>query len=138
MDRTQFEKILASLDEKSLPELKELADLLLTRIAGVETEEEHRSRERFEAWKTPWYSLTIVSMTAKTPEEKALLVKQLRDVLHCELPEALKIMRSLPYEIVSRMGEYPLDCREKFRPLVEALEALGFVVEEDYHFGHYA
>ena len=138
MDRTQFEKMLASLDEKSLPELKELADLLLTRIAGVETEEERRDRERFEAWKTPWYTLTIVSMTAKTPEEKALLVKQLRDLLRCSLPEALKIMRSLPYEIVSRMGEYPLDCREKFRPLVEALEALGFVVEEDYHFGHYA
>ena len=138
MVRAQFEKIIASLDEKSLPELKELADLLLKRIAGVETAEERRNRELVEAWQTPWYTLTIVSLEVTGDRERALRVKSMRELLHCSLSEASKIMHSLPYEIVSRVGEYPPYCMEEFRPLKEALEALGFVMEENYHFGHYA
>ena len=137
MDRKQFEEILASLDKMSLPELQELANLLLTRIAGVETAQERANRELLEAWQTHWYTLTIVSFK-DTGIRRGELAKRMIALLHCKIADVTNILSSLPYEIVSHIGEYPPYCMEKYRPLKEALEALGFVLEENYHYGHYA
>lgn len=138
MPRPPIEEIIASLEEKSLLDLKALTDLLLHQIAGAETEEERKQRERFEEWKTPWYSLYIVGLKVSEGKEKALLVKPLREILQCSLTEAFSIMKSFPYEVASTYGEYPLTSQKKFRPLMEALENLGFIMEEKYHFGQYA
>ena len=138
MDRTRVEEILAALDEMSPWELKELARMLEKRFIGIPPAREIRDRERFEAWRMPWYKQTITGMKATEPSEKALLTRQLRDLLHCELPQAMRIVRSIPCDIEYREGEYPLNCREELRPFMEALEALGFIVEESYHFGEYA
>ena len=138
MDRTQFEEILSSLDQMRPWELRDLALMILERFPEAETEERRRKREHVEAWATPWYTLTIVSANPVEHEEIAPRVRKLGELFHCSMAGGLKIMRSLPYEIVSRIGEYPPYCVEEFRPLKEALEALGFVVEEKYHYGHYA
>lgn len=138
MDRTKLEEIIASLDEKRPWELRELSTMISKRFDCFYPEKERWALEHFEAWKTPWYTLTIVSVKELETGERVQLVRHLCELLHCELSEGLKIMRSFPYEIVSRTGDYPLNCVEEYRPLKEALEALGFVLEEDYHFGQYA
>ena len=138
MDHKTNEEIIASIEGKDILELKNLTDLLLKEIAGAETEEERKAREWYEAWKTPWYTLSIVGLKVTGAREKALLVKSMREVLHCSLGEAMTIIKTLPCEVVSTIGEYPLDCMEKYRPLKEALEALGLVTEENYHYGNLA
>ena len=137
-DRSLTDQIIASLEGMSVLELKDLTTLMLERLAGIriETEAERELREFREAQMMPFYTLTIVSLNSA--EKGIVVMKQLSEILRCSSAEARKIMKSLPYEVVSRIKEYPPYCMEEFRPLKEALEAIGAVMEESYNYGYYA
>lgn len=138
MDHSLIDQIIASLEDKSILELKELTTLLLERLAGIktETEAERELREFMETQMMPYYSRTIVSISSS--ENGIVLLKKLSEILRCSLTEARNIMNSLPYDVVTRLKEYPPYCMEEYRPLKEALEAIGAVMEESYSYGYYA
>ena len=143
MDRPDIAEILASLEGMRLTELQKLVAALSERYASatrVIPEEELRAREEeARAYWTPAYSLILVSLNCR-PEDKAALIKKIRELRGCTLKEAKEMVENpaaLPLALCTLYHEHPSEAREKLREAREELEALGAVMDEDYNYGYF-
>ena len=146
MDNPAISQIIASLESKSLPELRDLADALARRYVPAPAEDETQAREkeaRSQAYWTPYYKLILVS-TGHDPNEPGNTVricKALRELIPgLGLLEAKRMVddaEALPMTVVTVLDEHPAEVRKRLRPVREELEALGFVFEEDYQYGYF-
>ena len=141
MDNPLAEAIIASLESKSILELKSLADALSEKYVSVTIIDEKTIREKEErerAYWTPWYALILVRVNCK-PEDKIRLIKMIRMLSYCSLKEGKELVENpdkLPFVLVKQF-DYPPDARKELQPVREEMEALGAVIEEDYNYGYY-
>ena len=142
MDRTLIHEITASLERKSILELRGLAGALSEKYvsaAAISEAEIRAAEEADRAYWTPFYALIMTGVHCR-PEDKVALIRKIREINYCGLKEAKELTENpdkLPYTLWKRHHVYPPDARRELRSIREELEALGAAIEEDYNYGYF-
>ena len=138
MDHPDIQEIIRSIEEKSLLELRDLAELFQKRFTFPAAEPPAPERSPSAYW-TPYYALRLVRADCK-PGSKIRAVRIIRELSCCSLAEAKEMLEDpdiLPKTIWSQVDEHPSEARRKIQPVREELESLGLVFDEDYNYGYF-
>ena len=146
MENQLIRDIIASLDNLSILELRDLTGALSEKYASAVVVDEAELREKEamrRAYWTPFYSLILIRIECE-PDNIAKKMELIR-ALHENIPglglkEAKSIVENqegLPMPFRTVYDEYPSDIRRILQPVREMLENLGAVFDEEFNYGYF-